>query len=78
MSDWAYHQIVTAMEYNDPWELIRQKRYQEAIEAYSRLDSAEHSDPYIRNRGIARLLIKDYAGALDDFMFVLTNSGKQH
>jgi len=51
----------------DPWELIKEGHYAEAVNAYSKLLRRKKSAPNHANRGIAYLNLGDYDKALADF-----------
>ncbi len=49
----------------DPWWLVLDGRYTEALEAYS--DLSDPDRPQLNNRGTIKLLLGDYRSALEDF-----------
>jgi tetratricopeptide (TPR) repeat protein len=52
---------------NSPWDLIKSKQYEEAVRECTRLHQELGGKPNLNNRGIAHLLMRNYAAALHDF-----------
>jgi hypothetical protein len=54
-----------------PWDLIKSKRYEAAVTEYTRLYQEQGSHVHLHNRGLAHLLMGNYAAALVDFQHAI-------
>jgi lipoprotein NlpI len=61
----------------DPWQLVKNGQYQEAIEIYSQLYEDQKRPFHLFNRGTVKLLEGEYAGALGDFKQASIEAGEQ-
>lgn len=57
--------------YNDPWKLVEDKHYQQALEVYAHLYAQDGRPSHLYNQGLIYLALQDYTAALEAFTRVI-------